>query len=29
LEYEGIEKFVDSWDELSESVRSELEDKQD
>jgi transaldolase len=29
LEDEGIEKFVGSWDELSESVRSELEDKQD
>lgn len=27
LEDEGIQKFVDSWDELTESVRSELEDK--
>jgi transaldolase len=27
LENEGIQKFVDSWDELTESVRSELEDK--
>jgi transaldolase len=27
IEDEGIQKFVDSWDELSESVRSELEDK--
>jgi transaldolase len=27
LEVEGIQKFVDSWDELTESVRSELEDK--
>jgi transaldolase len=29
LEDEGIKKFVDSWDELRESVRSELEDKQE
>jgi transaldolase len=27
LEDEGIQKFTDSWDELTESVRSELEDK--
>jgi transaldolase len=27
LEDEGIQKFVDSWDELTKSVRSELEDK--
>lgn len=27
LEEEGIRKFVDSWDELTASVRSELEDK--
>jgi transaldolase len=27
LEDEGVQKFVDSWDELTESVRSELEDK--
>jgi transaldolase len=27
LEYEGVQKFTDSWDELTESVRSELEDK--
>jgi transaldolase len=27
LEEEGVQKFVDSWDELTESVRSELEDK--
>jgi transaldolase len=27
LEDEGIAKFTDSWDELTESVRSELEDK--
>ena len=27
IEDEGIQKFVDSWDELTESVRSELEDK--
>ena len=27
LEDEGIGKFADSWDELTESVRSELEDK--
>jgi transaldolase len=27
LEEEGVKKFVDSWDELTESVRSELEDK--
>jgi transaldolase len=27
LEKEGVQKFVDSWDELTESVRSELEDK--
>ena len=25
LEEEGVQKFVDSWDELTESVRSELE----
>ena len=27
LEVEGIKKFVDSWDELTESVRTQLEDK--
>ncbi|SNS84457.1 transaldolase [Geodermatophilus saharensis] len=27
LEDEGVQKFVDSWDELTDSVRSELEDK--
>jgi transaldolase len=27
LEDEGVQKFVDSWDELTESVRSELEKK--
>jgi transaldolase len=27
LEEEGVQKFVDSWEELTESVRSELEDK--
>ncbi|TFV88605.1 transaldolase [Blastococcus sp. CT_GayMR16] len=27
LEKEGVQKFVDSWDELTDSVRSELEDK--
>jgi transaldolase len=27
LEDEGVQKFVDSWDELTESIRSELEDK--
>ena len=27
LEEEGVQKFIDSWDELTESVRSELEDK--
>jgi len=27
LEDEGVKKFVDSWDELTESVRSELEAK--
>ncbi len=27
LEDEGIQKFVDSWDELTESVRAELKDK--
>jgi transaldolase len=27
LEVEGVQKFVDAWDELTESVRSELEDK--
>jgi transaldolase len=27
LEDEGVQKFVDSWDELTESVRNELEDK--
>jgi transaldolase len=27
LEAEGVQKFVDSWDELTESVRTELEDK--
>src|SRR5215204_3684582 len=27
LEEEGVQKFVDSWDELTESVRKELEDK--
>jgi transaldolase len=27
LEDEGVEKFVGSWDELTESVRTQLEDK--
>jgi transaldolase len=27
LEEEGVQKFVDSWDELTDSVRKELEDK--
>jgi transaldolase len=27
LEDEGVQKFVDSWDELTDSVKSELEDK--
>jgi transaldolase len=27
LEVEGVQKFVDSWDELAESVRTQLEDK--
>jgi transaldolase len=27
LEDEGVQKFADSWDELTQSVRSELEDK--
>ena len=27
LEQEGVQKFVDSWDELTESVRTQLEDK--
>jgi transaldolase len=27
LEEEGVQKFVDSWDELTESVRTELADK--
>jgi transaldolase len=27
LEDEGIRKFTGSWDELTESVRSELKDK--
>jgi transaldolase len=27
LEDEGVQKFADSWDELTESVRTELEDK--
>src|SRR6478736_4129654 len=27
LEEEAVQKFVDAWDELTESVRSELEDK--
>jgi transaldolase len=27
LEDEGVQKFVDSWDELTESVRTELENK--
>ena len=27
LEEEAVQKFVDSWDELTASVRSELEDK--
>ena len=27
LEEEGVQKFVDSWDELTASVRAELEDK--
>src|SRR4051795_8420401 len=29
LEEEGVQKFVDSWDELTESVRRQLEDKRD
>ena len=28
LEDEGIQKFIDCWDELTESVRSELQDKE-
>ena len=27
LEEEGVQKFVDSWNELTESVRTQLEDK--
>jgi transaldolase len=27
LEEEGVQKFIDSWDELTESVRTQLEDK--
>jgi transaldolase len=27
IEEEGVQKFVDSWDELTESVRTELQDK--
>jgi transaldolase len=27
LEEEGVQKFVDSWDELTGSVREQLEDK--
>ena len=27
LEDEGVQKFVDSWDELTDSVKSELQDK--
>jgi transaldolase len=27
LEEEAVQKFVDAWDELTDSVRSELEDK--
>jgi transaldolase len=27
LEDEGVQKFTDSWDELTESVRAELENK--
>ncbi|MFI9568150.1 hypothetical protein [Streptomyces rishiriensis] len=27
LEEEGIKKFADSWDQLTESVRSQLEDE--
>jgi transaldolase len=27
IEDEGIQKFVDSWNELTASVRAELEDK--
>ena len=27
LEDEGVQKFVGSWDELTESVRTQLEDK--
>jgi transaldolase len=27
LEEEGVQKFIDSWDELTDSVRKELEDK--
>src|SRR3712207_6669690 len=27
LEDEGVQKFVDAWDELTESVRTQLEDK--
>ena len=29
LEDEGVQKFVDSWDELTESVRTQLEDRPD
>jgi transaldolase len=27
IEDEGVQKFVDSWDELTDSVKEELEDK--
>jgi transaldolase len=27
LEVEAVQKFVDSWDELTDSVKKELEDK--
>jgi transaldolase len=27
LEEEGVQKFVDAWDGLTDSVKSELEDK--
>jgi transaldolase len=27
IEDEGVQKFVDSWDELTASVKAELEDK--
>jgi transaldolase len=27
LEEEGVQKFVDAWDELTDSVKTELQDK--